>query len=79
MTELDDALIARHIGGAPVVKDGRLVDIVPRCDVVPYATSYVLGTKRLADERVMSACVNSPGLTAASFTNPRQLPACPYP
>jgi hypothetical protein len=45
--------------------------------LIPYATSYVLGTTRLADERVMSGCVNPSGLTAASFTDPRQLPACP--
>jgi len=36
LTELEDALIARHIGGAPVMEDGRLVGIVSRSDVVRY-------------------------------------------
>jgi CBS domain-containing protein len=36
LTELEDVLIARHIGGAPVVEDGRLVGIVSRSDVVRY-------------------------------------------
>jgi CBS domain-containing protein len=36
LTELEDALIARHIGGAPVVDGGQLVGIVSRSDVVRY-------------------------------------------
>jgi hypothetical protein len=45
--------------------------------LLPYTTSYALGTARLADERVMSACVAPSGLTAESFTNPTKLPDCP--
>lgn len=36
LTALEDALIARHISGAPVVDSGRLVGIVSRSDVVRY-------------------------------------------
>jgi CBS domain-containing protein len=36
LTELEDALIARHISGVPVVDKGRLVGIVSRSDIVRY-------------------------------------------
>lgn len=36
LTELEDTLIARHIGGAPVIENGRLVGIVSRSDIVRY-------------------------------------------
>ena len=38
LTELEDTLIARRIGGAPVVEGGRLVGIVSRSDIVRYFT-----------------------------------------
>jgi CBS domain-containing protein len=34
--ELEDTLIGRHIGGAPVIEDGVLVGIVSRSDIVRY-------------------------------------------
>lgn len=36
LTQLEDTLIARHIGGAPVIKNGKLVGIVSRSDIVRY-------------------------------------------
>jgi hypothetical protein len=44
---------------------------------LPYTTAYAIGMARLADERVVSACVGLPGLTVESFTDPTKLPACP--
>ena len=38
LARLEDALVARHFGGAPVVEDERLVGIVSRSDVVRYFT-----------------------------------------
>ena len=38
LTELEDTLIARHIGGAPVIENGKLVGIVSRSDIVRYFT-----------------------------------------
>jgi CBS domain-containing protein len=36
LTALEDTLIARHIGGAPVIENGKLVGIVSRSDIVRY-------------------------------------------
>lgn len=36
LTELEDTLIARHIGGAPAIENGTLVGIVSRSDIVRY-------------------------------------------
>lgn len=36
VSRLEDTLVARKIGGAPVVEDGRLIGIVSRSDVVRY-------------------------------------------
>lgn len=36
VANLEDTLIARHIGGAPVIENGRLVGIVSRSDIVRY-------------------------------------------
>lgn len=38
LTDLEDTLIARHIGGAPVIENGKLVGIVSRSDIVRYFT-----------------------------------------
>jgi CBS domain-containing protein len=38
LTELEDTLIARHIGGAPVIENGKLVGIVSRSDIIRYFT-----------------------------------------
>jgi acetoin utilization protein AcuB len=54
LTKLEDMLIARKIGGAPVLEDGRLVGIVSRSDVVRYISlqrslALMLGTERRPD------------------------------
>ncbi len=36
LTELEDTLIGRHIGGVPVIDGGKLVGIVSRSDIVRY-------------------------------------------
>jgi CBS domain-containing protein len=36
VADLEDTLIGRHISGAPVLEDGRLVGIVSRSDIVRY-------------------------------------------
>lgn len=36
LTQLEDTLIARHIGGAPVIENGKLVGIVTRTDIIRY-------------------------------------------
>jgi hypothetical protein len=43
---------------------------------LPFVASYAFGATRLADERVLAACVAPPGLTPTAFTDPIQLPAC---
>jgi len=44
--------------------------------LLPFTVSYSLGTTPVADEHVLAACIDPPGLTAASFTDPTQLPDC---
>jgi CBS domain-containing protein len=51
LAQLEDTLIARHIGGAPVIEDGSLVGIVSRSDIVRYfsiqrSMSELLGRPR---------------------------------
>jgi CBS domain-containing protein len=38
LTQLEDTLVARRIGGAPVIEGGHLVGIVSRSDIVRYFT-----------------------------------------
>jgi len=45
--------------------------------LLPFAASYAFDGVPIADERVLAACVDPPALTAAAFTDPRRLPACP--
>jgi len=45
--------------------------------LLPFATSYFLGTTHVVDEKLVAACVDPPALTPASFTDPTQLPDCP--
>jgi len=44
---------------------------------LPFAASYSLAGTSLADESVLAACVDPPGLTPAAFTDPARLPSCP--
>ena len=44
--------------------------------MLPYRTTYVAGTERLAEESLVAACVNPPALTPASFSGPDALPTC---
>jgi hypothetical protein len=44
--------------------------------LLAFAASYALDGVALADETVLTACVDPPGLTPASFTDPRLLPPC---
>jgi hypothetical protein len=47
--------------------------------LVPFRTEYRLGTRRLAEERVLGMCVNDPGLEAGAFTTPSMIPRCEAP
>jgi hypothetical protein len=44
--------------------------------LLPFAVSYALGTTPLADEKVLTACVDPADLSSASFTAPTRLPDC---
>jgi len=44
--------------------------------LLPFAAAYAIGGRRVAEERVLAACVDPPGLTPASFTDPAHLPDC---
>ena len=51
VTHLEDTLIGRHISGAPVLDEGRLVGIVSRSDIVRYfsiqrSMQELLGNKK---------------------------------
>jgi hypothetical protein len=45
--------------------------------LLPHRATYFAGTRELADESIDAACVNPPGLNAASFAAPTTLPPCP--
>lgn len=54
LTHLEDTLIGRHISGAPVIEEGRLVGIVSRSDIVRYfsiqrSMQDLLGHKKASD------------------------------
>jgi hypothetical protein len=47
--------------------------------LVPFQTSYTLGSERLADERTLAVCPADPGVSLESFRTPRRLPDCGAP
>jgi hypothetical protein len=47
--------------------------------VLPHRTEWIFGTETIADERLLAACPDPPGLDAAAFRDPTKLPACPAP
>lgn len=44
--------------------------------LLPYRARWLLDSRTLAEERVLAACPDPPGLTDADFTTPSRLPVC---
>lgn len=78
LVELTGPLAMPPLGAGTVT--ARFTDFRPTGRfVLPWRTVYTFGDQPLAEERVLAACPDPPGLAPADFATPARLPSCEPP